>query len=594
MRDPLADAMQALQQGMTGHARRYCKQVLKRDPKHPEANYLLGNIALQAGKNSEAAKLLKKAVAANAQASHYHIALGMALEALGQADPAIASFRKGVAIEPDNADMHNNLGNVLRSHGYLEEAVEEYRLALSLNADFSGALNNLGSTLHDLEAYEEAATHLQRAIALSPGMALPHNNLAMVYERMHRSEDAISHYRSAIQLDPANGLQHTNLAKLLLELGRFDESRQHVHQVLDLAPTEAYTIELLASYAGDIPVSEDEEQILHDVLKRPGDWSERTRALVLLSLGKILDKRGEYQQAFDHFAQFNSLRAKFAPFDPADHDKLIEQLIQVFDRNYFQQPPATGSNSGQPIFIVGMPRSGTSLVEQILASHPRIAGAGELSDFDDVTGGLAARVGSASPYPECAPSLDDETLGAICDAYLTHQAQFRETDEDRVTDKMPGNFLHLGLIASCFPEAHIIHCRRHPLDTCLSCFIQDFSDHHAYRHKLDQLGHYYRQYERLMAHWQDVVPNPIMDVSYEQLIGDLETASRHLLDFLGLEWDDACLQFHRHERKVRTASMWQVRQPAYSSSMGRWRPYEEQLAPLIEALGDVLPYEATK
>jgi hypothetical protein len=158
---------------------------------------------------------------------------------------------------------------------------------------------------------------------------------------------------------------------------------------------------------------------------------------------------------------------------------------------------------------------------------------------------------------------------------------------------MPGNFLHLGLIASCFPKAHIIHCRRHPLDTGLSCFSQDFSDHHAYRHKLNQLGHYYRQYERLMEHWQSVMPNPILDVSLEQLTTDLEAESRRMIDFLGLEWDEICLQFHGNERKVSTSSMWQVRQPTYTSSIERWRHYEKQLAPLINALGDVLPYRAT-
>ncbi len=585
MRDPLSDAIQSLQQGMPGRARKLCKQALKQSPGHPEASYLLGIIALQGGRKTEAVKYLKKAVAGNPGQARYHIGLGSALESLGRAEAAIASYRRAVRLEPDNAEMHNSLGNTLRTHGHLEEAITEYRTALDLNPAFSEAHSNLGIALRDLEQYDEAIEHLERAIALNPGFALAHNNLALVLERLDRNEEAIRHYLTAIGLEPGNDKYHNNIAQLYLDTGRFEECLRHIREVLRLQPTSEEAIRLLATYAGHVAIEEEDEAVLAAVLDQPRRWPDDILSLVHLTLGRILDKRGEYRPAFRHFIEGNRLREKSSPFDLPGHEQYITELMHVFGKDFFRQPPEGGSDSERPVFIVGMPRSGTSLVEQILATHPQVAGAGELDDFGEFARELPTSLNTPAPYPKCMDSVDTQTLGTIAGRYLRHLDRFRTTDEQRITDKMPQNFLHLGLIATCFPKARIIHCRRNPLDTCISCFSQDFSETHAYRHNLATLGGYYRQYERLMAHWKAVLPMPILEVRYEELVSAQEETSRRMVEFLGLEWDERCLQFHTTQRKVKTASVWQVRQPIYTSSVDRWRHYEDFLGPLKEALG---------
>ena len=271
------------------------------------------------------------------------------------------------------------------------------------------------------------------------------------------------------------------------------------------------------------------------------------------------------------------------PFRPEDFTAYVDRVIATFTPELLAEKVEFGNPSELPVFIVGMPRSGTSLVEQIAASHPDVYGAGELDDMRRIAVALSARLGTSETYPEVVRRLDPITTRAIAEEHLA-QLRTHSAAAARITDKLPINFHRLGLAAILFPRARLIHCMRDPLDTCVSCYFQEFAHGQPFAYDLGYLGRFYRDYERLMAHWHRVLPGKILDIPYEALIADQEGWSRKLIDFLGLPWDDRCLAFYKKERLVRTASFWQVRQPIYASSVGRWRHYAKHLRPLFEGL----------
>jgi hypothetical protein len=305
-------------------------------------------------------------------------------------------------------------------------------------------------------------------------------------------------------------------------------------------------------------------------------------------LAWTFDRAGDYEQSFTHCRHAREVRKKLdrqrgIVFDRAEHRRLIDRISHVFSTGWFERVRSFGNESELPIFIVGMMRSGTTLAEQILASHPAVHGAGELHDMERLVTSMPGMLATTDEYPECAARIDAPTMAALAEDCLRTLRRLGG-DALRVVDKMPFNYLRVGLIAALFPRARIIHCRRDPLDTCLSCYFQDFSGIHAFTLDLADLGCYYREYERLMAHWQAVLPARVFNLAYEDLTADLEGMSRRLLDFCGLPWDDRCLRFNESRRIVRTSSALQVRQPVYRSSVGKWKRYEAQLGPLIAAL----------
>jgi hypothetical protein len=299
----------------------------------------------------------------------------------------------------------------------------------------------------------------------------------------------------------------------------------------------------------------------------------------------MLDDIGEYERAMQHYVSGNALEHERMRFDSDAGRSFVARSRATFTAEFVEDKRPSGNPSDMPIFIVGMLRSGTTLVEQILASHPAIYAAGELEFFRGVSRQLPERLGGGEPYPDCLGALDAEALGSLCNGYLANLRE-RMGEARRFTDKNPLNFEHLGLIMVAFPNARVIHCRRDPMDLCLSTYFQHFSERHDFAYSFAEIAEYHRQYEQLMAHWHEVFPGRIYDVRYEDLVADLEAASRGMLTYLDLEWDESCLEFHRTDRPVGTASHWQVRQPLYTRSVERWRHYEPYLEELRAALAD--------
>lgn len=658
----MSDVREALETGLRHHkagnlpmAERFYRSALKAQPRHPDALYLLGVLALDAGRADVAAQQIAKAIKRNRKNPHYHLGLGDARRAQGKLreaaacyrealaiDPksatahfslatvqqaqqrladAIAHYRRALALAPDLAEAHNNLGvaltdqgqrreatehfrravelrpgyadahlnlgQALKAEGRLEEAVRSYRKALELDPNLIEAHNNLGNALREAGRPEEALACFRKALALRPDYVEAHKNMGAALNDLGRSEDAVAVHRRVLELDPGSADAHAGLGAALQILGRTDEAIAHYEAALAIEPEHARAHHNLAMARKG---AADTEEIarLEPLLERPG-LTEKDAISLRFALGSLCDDAGRYEQAFAHYQAGNALkRAELARasqrFDAAAHERLVDRLIAVFDRSFFAARRDFGAASELPVFIVGMPRSGTTLVEQILASHSRVFGAGELDDIGRIVAELPAKIGADRPYPDGIDRLAPATAADIGDAHL-ERLRALAPEASRVTDKMPGNFLHLGVIALLLPGARIVHCRRHPLDTCLSCYFQNFSRTLAFAYDLADLGGYYRHYERLMAHWREVLPLPIFEVSYQDLVAEQERVSRDLVGFCGLEWEPACLRFHETERAVRTASLSQVRRPIYRSSLDRWHKYDAWLATLRDALG---------
>ncbi len=406
--------------------------------------------------------------------------------------------------------------------------------------------------------------------------------LAMTELKLGRAEEALAAAREALALDPESANACSVIGMALLDQGRIEEAQEMLRRALELNPADVNT---WFQQAGARRFGEDDlEQIRQlEALIEAGGHPDEQRSYLHFAVAKMYNDCRRYDDAFRHYQAGNELAQRTHPHGHDEAEAYCARSEQVFDGAYFERVSGLGVDTPRPLFIVGMPRSGTTLVEQILASHPRVAGGGELDAIPRVVRRLAAEL-APPPYPACLEGIGADRIQRAAAEYLGVLDEV-SSEAERVTDKLPGNYLHLGLIATLLPGARVVHCRRDPRDTCLSNYFQRFAEGHHYSYDLAALGRQYRLYERLMAHWRAVLPLPILEVEYEALVGDLEAGVRRLLKFAGLPFDERCLRFWETERTVSTASHWQVRQRVYRGSVGRWRRYARHLGPLLEALG---------
>ncbi|MDJ0944606.1 MAG: sulfotransferase [Kiloniellales bacterium] len=437
-------------------------------------------------------------------------------------------------------------GIALQKAGRLLGAARVYARLVKEDDRNADAWHLLGTVEIGRGNFDAAERLIGKALALQPDNAVFHHNLAYVLGAQSRTGEAEAGYRRAVALDPDYAEAHFNLA-----------------QSIRVTPGDP----LIAS--------------LQRLLTKPR-LSQSARCFLGFAAGKVYDDLGDCDRAFGHYLEGN--RAKGARPNPAYGGAYLERILAVCDRALLATRPRGGGGRATPVFIVGMPRSGTSLAEQVLASHPAVFGAGELPYLDRIAEALGGRCPGDAVYPECLPAVPRPVLEGFAESYRK-ESLAPAAGAAVVTDKAPLNFRHLGLIALLFPEARIVHCRRDALDTCLSCFFQNFARGQEYSFDLAALGRFYRDYRRMMAAWAEVLPLEIFDLDYEDLVGDLEGVGRRLLAFCGLDWHPDCARFFETRRPVLTASRMQVRRPLYASSIGKWRRYAHHLGPLIEALG---------
>jgi tetratricopeptide (TPR) repeat protein len=397
---------------------------------------------------------------------------------------------------------------------------------------------------------------------------------------MAMSESATEILTKCLAIDPAQYDVHSTMGISYRELGEFELAERHFREAISIDPArvEAYT---LLTQLDQVDDGTTEATAMNELHRSQDTLDARSRILLNYSLGRISDRRDEAEQAFQHYLEANNTQSSLSPYSAEDNRERFSAIESAFSKEFFLANPRVGSDSSCPIFIVGMPRSGTSLVEQILSSHPQVFGAGELDDFDAFAHRLEVIL--SKPFFEEIADFKPSTFERFAGRYLA-KIKALSHGAERVTDKMPQNFRYIGLIKLAFPNAKIIHCRRNPIDTCLSLFTNIFGGVHPYSHELSNLAYYYRDYARLMQHWHAALPFRIYDVQYEDIVGDSENEIRALLNFCELPFDQGCLEFHKNKRVVATASATQVRRPMYQDSIQRWTRYGKQLAPLVEIL----------
>jgi len=635
-------------QGRLREAEQLYEIVLATDPRHFESVYRLGLIRLHQGRFTDAEALFRRAVKIEKRSADAHHHLAVALTGLQRLDEAVARYEKALALKPKYAEAHNNLGHALQmlkrhaeaashyetalainpcfaeAHNNLgnalqalernEEAVKQYEQALAINSSYAEAHNNLASALTSLKRYEEAIPHCEQALALRPNSVEAHINLGNALSALG-NEQAITHYKNALAIDPTNVEVHQRLGSLLLALGRMKEAITQYESALALKP------DLFAAYNGlgtALQAVGRLNESIHAFEKaieaaprkgagylnlamatRLGADDSRFAAMRNLShdmksldvedqlrlhfaLGKVFGDLGKHEQSFQHLLNGNWLKRQQCTYEEANVLARFDRIRDTFSAELLHDRLGLGHPSSVPVFIVGMPRSGSTLVEQILASHPKVFGAGELRTFGRLATSL--RGPEKSEFPECVSALFRDELQALGENYVSAIRGLNPSAE-RIIDKMLYNFERIGLIYLALPNARVIHTRRDPRDTALSCFSILFNEGHDFTYDLAELGRYIHAYQALMEHWRKVLPEGFMlEVQYEDVVNNLEGEARRIVAHCGLEWSDACLVFHKTQRQVRPASHTQVRQPIYQSSVGRWRSYEDELQPLLDAL----------
>jgi tetratricopeptide (TPR) repeat protein len=481
----------------------------------------------------------------------------------------------------------------LREHMALriDNAVALYQRALFLRPDSHDTHNNLGVALIAQGKADEAVRHCERALAINPNHVSAHTNLGIALTMQGKIDQATAQHQRALALNPAYAEAHVELGNILKYQGRFDEAAAEYAQAIairsDYAEAHFMRSEIKTFHRGDPDMPALEALAARDDLPAH-------RALIAhFTLHKAFEDCGDYPKAFEHLRKGSDLKRGLVQYHETRVSHFFHRLSEVFDRGIFDRLQGEGDPSSLPIFVVGMPRSGSTLIEQILASHPEVYGAGELRDFELAEHTVFRAGGQPIPYPDFVPTLDGAALRRMAQTYLARLPALAD-GKIRIVDKMPGNFMQVGLIRLVLPNARIIHSMRDPLDTCMSCYSKLFNLGQPFSYDLAELGRYYRLYAGTMAHWRSVLPpGSMLDVSYEDVVDDVEGQARRLIEYCGLPWDDRCVSFHKSGAPVRTASAAQVRQPLFRSSLQRWRKYEAHLGPLLRELGDLVPADVT-
>ncbi len=501
-------------------------------------------------------------------------------------DEAEALLRGLLAGNRDMPLAHNLLAQLLDRRKSSREAYHHHKQAVALAPDARPFWRDFGRCLRLLRQNEAEVVAFERAAALSPGDAACQRELAKSHFNAGNLAASIAALDRAIALQPAGAAAHGEKGCKLQFAGDFAGARASFEQALRLDPGSlvARFHLLQMGEPGDDP---DALAAQFEAAAASPDVPPLQRSLYLFGLAKLHERRKDHDAAFGFYAAANDTLKALSRFDRDGCRGLVEETVAGFGPETFHRLRDAGSASDLPVFIVGMPRSGTTLVEQIISSHPQAFAGGEIRKMAQLAAELTGWRDEAFRYPRDAAALDPKRLSRIGEHYLSHLRGLAPPDALRATDKLPNNLFHVGLIAVLFPKAAIIHCRRDPMDTCLSCFFQCFGEQSIAKmtNDLADLGFLHRQHERLMEHWRAVLPVPVLEVRYEELVENQEAVSRRLLAFVGLGWDEACLRFYENERGVMTASKSQVRRPIYRSSLGRWRRYEKHLGPLRQALG---------
>lgn len=536
---------------------------------------------------SEAEQLYRHMLVKNP--GDHSLFLKIALTALQQNNmaEAVQFMQQAAEIAPDIALYRRNLGELLRRVKQLEAAIASHKIALSIEPHSAENHFLLGLAYNDNYQFKLAIQHYHTALSYDPHYGVVWNNLGVSIESTGDKQTAKIAYATAIALNPKHAEAQNNLAAIYSEEGRLDEARFHFTEAIAANPDFVdahYNLSLIKTYTLDDP----HLSFLESIMQKIDHDTVTTRIKYYFALGKALDDTKQYTRAFKAYEEGNKLHYRHHPWDKTNLQALVEGIPQIFNASFFKKT-LPKKDTRCPIFIVGMPRAGTTLIEQILSSHESIYGAGELTILDEVI--QEACHASHMPFHVWAERLTDQEFTTLGETYLDRTWQLA-ADKNFIIDKMPGNCFYIGMMYRMFSNVKIIHAMRDPMDSCFSCFTHLFKDNMAFAYDLTALGTYYTLYANAMQHWHMILPpNTIFDLPYEHMIEHHEACSKQLLDYIGLPWDPACLKFYENSRMVKTASLTQVRKPIYKTSLQRWRYFEQELEPLLQI---VTPYRHAK
>ncbi len=596
-----------------------CRDALERFPGDGNLLCMLGAALIRQRRPGEAEKPLREAIERFPQFGKAHEELGNALLAQNRLEDAAACLERAVELDPDNVHARFKLEKILAAlraparvhqHGVSDvevlernptdphalrlvaqdaqrqgdtgEAIVLLKKAVAADAEFVIGWLDLGKLYADREDYAEALDAARRASELEPLAPLPQLRVAEYSSHLGRHDEAIEAYSAGLSANPGHRDCLIGLGHMLRTVGRHDEAVRAYRETIERHPSDAEAYWSLANMKS-VRFRPAEVDAMHRHLSFD-QLEDEARAQLLFALGKASEDDADYKRAFRFYREGNSIRRGLESYDPVATQTLHDRLIACFDAAFFDARRGSGAADPDPIFVVGLPRSGSTLIEQILASHENVQGTRELPDLERIVAGL--------DYPEALAGLDAAGFAELARRYLGATERYRggagRERSERFTDKMPTNFRHVGLIHLMLPNARIIDARRHPLDSCLSSYRQLFARGHPYTYDLFELGEYYVEYRRLMDHWHAVLPGRVLDVQYEHLVAEPEAGIRRLLEYCGLDWDDRCLSFYETERAIESASSEQVRQPIYWTSVNTWRRYEPWIEDLTETLEPVL------
>ncbi len=570
-----------LQLGHWEEAALHCTGALQQMPDSAQAWAMLGRSHAERRQHDAACDAFRQALQRQPDLPQALVGLGLSLHELGQWSESVLHFRHALRLRPELAQAHFGLGGSLLKLGNLQEALQHQLEAVRLSPDHAEAYLGVGTVLSISGRQPEAVAYIREALRLRPDLFFAYLTLASTLMTLGEPDEALRLIEQALALQPGN-IDAISLATTIdQQMGHIEKAHERIKPLIEAGTDDVNVALAYATICSTLDEPETGIEYMERLLREAPSLTATGRRNLHFNLGKLYDKQKSYDRAFAHYRQGNEL--KEVQFDPVRQRADTDASIALQTRTLLDRLPHARIRSERPVFVVGMPRSGTTLVEQILASHPDVFGAGELPDIIQLTDALRDQTGSGRNYPHFLTELAQAQVDSAAQQYLDHLAELAG-DEARVIDKMPGNFLFLGLIELLFPGARIIHCTRDPIDTCLSCYFQNFSRSHPYSYDLAHLGSFYRNYARLMEHWREVIRLPMLEVRYEDMIDDQEAGSRRIIEFCGLPWDDRCLQFHQTQRFVATASYDQVRRPIYRSSVRRWEKYAAYIEPLRRAL----------
>ncbi|TMJ15885.1 MAG: tetratricopeptide repeat protein [Alphaproteobacteria bacterium] len=562
------------------------QEIVRAAPGNADAYRLLGQALRATGQDHEAEAAELEAIAASVND-----------RGLLEAGQALVENRLAVAERILRPHLHDNpfdvaairmMAELAGRLGRFKDAENLLRRALELAPAFTAARANLATVLYRQNRPAEAIGVLDSLLGADPDNPAHQNLKAAALGRIGGYEEAIHIYEQVLERMPNQPKVWMSFGHVLKTVGRRDDSIAAYRRAIDLAPSLGEVWWSLANLK-TVKLGADEVEAMEAALAG-GKVDEEDRYHLHFALGKALEDMEAWERSFAHYGEGNRLRRALIDYDSEDVSDQVRRAEVLFTPAFFEARSGQGCAAPDPIFILGMPRAGSTLIEQILASHPEVEGTMELPDIPMLVRKIGGRTKPGDPnlYPEALAGLTPEELRALGEEYLARTRIQRKTDRPFFIDKMPNNWAHVGLIHLILPKAKIVDARRHPLGCCFSNFKQHFARGQGFTYALDDVGHYYADYVRLMAHFDAVLPGRVHRVIYERMVEDPEREVRVLLDALGLPFDEACLRFYENDRAVRTASSEQVRRPINREGIDQWRPFQPWLGPLEQALGPVL------